>query len=381
VSVLCPFCVRFVSIFSYTATFISRCVGPADSGQVEGVRVLLAAGAEKEARNAKGSTPLILSAQHGRDEVVAVLLAAGAQPNSVDLGGFSPLIACCERGHTKVATLLLGAGADKDQATFQGTTSLHQSAKNGHVDTIRALLAASADVNKARASDGATALFLGCQSGQVLAVKELLANGADVNKARLDLSTPLFVACDYGHEYVVLDLLMRRDVLVNTVKTSACPYKYWHRVHRERLFSHSNELFDEPTIGPHTSPLFVSCLNGNEHVVQALLGLHPGIKVNETTFDEYKMTPLYIAACYGHSAIVEMLLARMDLLVNLPRADDGTTALFVAAKYGHTKVVTSLLAHPAIQVEVPRKDGITPLEIAKANGQTSVVALLENCVN
>ena len=55
------------------------------------VGALLAAGAEVNAVDKDGDTPLHLASRYGREVVVGALLAAGAEVNAVDNNGKTPL--------------------------------------------------------------------------------------------------------------------------------------------------------------------------------------------------------------------------------------------------------------------------------------------------
>jgi ankyrin repeat protein len=59
--------------------------------EVEGVRALIAAGAEVDGTNPDGLTPLMLAAAQGEGEIVAVLLDAGADPRREQPGGQNAL--------------------------------------------------------------------------------------------------------------------------------------------------------------------------------------------------------------------------------------------------------------------------------------------------
>ena len=53
------------------------------------------------------------------------------------------------------------------------------------------------------------------------------------------------------------------------------------------------------------------------------------------------------------------------------------TALHIACFYGDIKVVQALLQHPNIISNLTDIDGKTPLDIARAKGNSSIVELLE----
>jgi ankyrin repeat protein len=75
---------------------------------------LLAAGADKEARTNKESTPLHIAAQNGHEQVLERLLAAGADKEARTNTDYTPLHLAAEKGHEQVVERLLAAGADKE---------------------------------------------------------------------------------------------------------------------------------------------------------------------------------------------------------------------------------------------------------------------------
>lgn len=70
------------------------------------------------------------------------------------------------------------------------------------------------DINQTTDS-GTTALFLACEQDQPALVRRLLLHGADPNLCPNDGASPLYIACQYGHEEVVKLLLEDKRVNVN----------------------------------------------------------------------------------------------------------------------------------------------------------------------
>ncbi len=83
----------------------------ASTNQTRVVELLLACGADPNARDGIGRTPLhYASIHHGGGETVRALLAAGARGNAFDRDGFSPLDGAAGAGNDEVGILLIAAG-------------------------------------------------------------------------------------------------------------------------------------------------------------------------------------------------------------------------------------------------------------------------------
>ncbi|XP_046983059.1 ankyrin repeat domain-containing protein 65-like [Schistocerca americana] len=139
----------------------SRLIQVAEQGAVGELRVLLAEGADVEARGRVwGWTALHCAAHRGDVEVAWLLVEAGAGVDARDSWWQrTPLHVAAMRGGTAVARLLLRATADPNARDGRGWTPLHWAAANGHAEVAAVLLEARADKG-ATASDGRTALDL-----------------------------------------------------------------------------------------------------------------------------------------------------------------------------------------------------------------------------
>jgi ankyrin repeat protein len=142
---------------------------------------LLKAGADANAANRYGVTPLSLACTNGDGAMVSQLLKAGANPNATLPGGETPLMTAARTGRLGAVQVLLAASADvhaKDPR--RGQTALMWAAAEGNVDVIGALLKAGAELN-ARLDSGYTAFLFAVREGKLDAVRALLAAGADLN--------------------------------------------------------------------------------------------------------------------------------------------------------------------------------------------------------
>ena len=110
------------------------------NGHLAVLRLLLEAGANKDAAGFRGVTALHLAAENGQLDVVQLLLEAGADTNATRESAWRPLHMAAANGHWAIVRLLHEAGADKDAAMRNGTTALSNAAHNGQLDVVRLLL-------------------------------------------------------------------------------------------------------------------------------------------------------------------------------------------------------------------------------------------------
>jgi ankyrin repeat protein len=182
-------------------------------GSTEAVRILLAAGADPNARNDFEVTPLIWSATD--PEKVRLLVNQGADVNAKSKMGRTAIwLAAANDGSSGVVKFLLEHGAKPDGSEILAATAANDGA------TIRMLLDKGADVN-ARDPQGMTPLLNAAMNGNTRLAEMLLARGADVNaasspeyggtvkagKIALGSMTPLFIASTYG-PYDLVRLLL-----------------------------------------------------------------------------------------------------------------------------------------------------------------------------
>ena len=85
-----------------------------DGGPIDAVVLLLRHGARVDGLgDSSGVTPLLVAAMYGLVDAARLLLAAGADPNARDDEGDSPLRLAVEKRNHPLAALLLRCGADR----------------------------------------------------------------------------------------------------------------------------------------------------------------------------------------------------------------------------------------------------------------------------
>jgi hemoglobin len=139
----------------------------------------------------RGQTLLHDAALVGEAELAAVLVRSGADPDAREAGGHTPLY----RASTgDVARVLLTAGATVDVASGPTRgTALHQASRRGCVSVAQALLDHAATID-ARDAKGETPLRRAVNCRQIEIVRLLVRHGADPRAPDRRGVTPLDVA-------------------------------------------------------------------------------------------------------------------------------------------------------------------------------------------
>lgn len=136
----------------------------AGSGLAENVDVLAAAGAKVNAKSGdpRGGVPLHWSVKHL--EATRRLLELGANPNAKDAFGATPLHNAAAMDSAEVVRLLIAQGAQIDLLDASGNTALHEAAAKGHVASVQALVEGGAALELSNA-EGKTAADMAAAAG------------------------------------------------------------------------------------------------------------------------------------------------------------------------------------------------------------------------
>ncbi len=152
----------------------------AAAGDIDAVKQHIAAGADVNENVL--STPLHAAALNGHKEIAELLIAKGADVDAKDALGNTPLYNTISfnaalDGYKEIAELLIQNSADVNAQDKNGNTPLHEAATSGLKEVVELLIANGADVN-AKKKFGRTPLHGAATKG----IAELLiAKGADVD--------------------------------------------------------------------------------------------------------------------------------------------------------------------------------------------------------
>lgn len=144
---------------------------------IQNITLLLERGADTEARDAYGCTPLVLAVQRNRPEMVKVLLDMGADINARHKAGRTPLLIAIVSSGNDIFELLLERGADIDATDNQGRAPLLCAVESGLSPSVDLLLRNGAGLGKSinrQDTCGMTALMAAVRWGYIDAAKLLL---------------------------------------------------------------------------------------------------------------------------------------------------------------------------------------------------------------
>jgi ankyrin repeat protein len=128
-----------------------------------------------------GTTALHWAVHQNDLELVQRLIRAGANVQAKNDYGATPMAEAAVGANPAVIEALLEAGADAESPNADGQTALMIVARTSQVDAAKLLLKHGANVNASEKWRGQTALMWAAAQKQPAMVKELIAAGADVN--------------------------------------------------------------------------------------------------------------------------------------------------------------------------------------------------------
>ena len=119
-----------ISLFSYSANAAVPSLLPYDSSwTVSQLRGFINAGADVNARDEGGRTPLMVAAFNANPEVIKTLITAGADVNATGKYGWTPLMVAGRYSENpEVFRTLIAAGADVNARNDFGSTPLMEAA-------------------------------------------------------------------------------------------------------------------------------------------------------------------------------------------------------------------------------------------------------------
>jgi ankyrin repeat protein len=302
---------------------------------------IVQAGADLEAKNAAGETPLFVAVKYadGRgpsgESTIKTLVSAGASLNSRDNLGNSALHAAVRWNNRDAAGALINAGIDVNARALNGKTPLHDAVRLGIADIETLLVNRGADV-EIRDSGGNTPFMEAIIGGHTLSAERLVNLGADPNTRNSQGDTPLHLAVAEG-----------QNDTVNLLLTWGAP-----------IHARNSQGRSPYEIALDFSPTMVSTLLTKDRIQAA---------------DDYGSSPLHIAVRRGAPLSTIRIIISQGARLS-PVDAEGRCPLRLAVdreSWELAKVLADAGADPFITAG----DGKTPAELTIAKGAAPVRAV------
>ena len=164
----------------------------------EAITALLLHGAEVDAADKNGETPLVIAVKKGKLALVDALVAGGADVNRRNVvDDMAPLDVAAFIGNLEVLKALLGYGSRAKSVNSVGATALHHVVAFEAADLVHALADAGADAS-AENTNGMMPIHNASIRGSPTAIMSLTQRGADTEARTKSGLTPLQLAAECG---------------------------------------------------------------------------------------------------------------------------------------------------------------------------------------
>ena len=322
--------------------------------------LLIEHGADINAADQGGHTPLMLAVRAGRAQTADMLLAQGADIYARDGEDLTPLMLAAQARRVECVQLLLEHGADVDARTAQGGTTLMAAADGGCIEIARLLMARGQDVNTQSASgqtallralfyqqDGMAAFLRG--AGARVGFLEAVALEDEELAAGLPVPTVEERGAKWGHASLLSAVKNGRANMVRLLLARGVDANAQNKLGKPVLMS--------------------AVLRDDEAIVRLLLDA--GANPNDASSGHF--SPLGISVNNGSAGVVDLLLERgASVQANRP---DGSSTLSGAVMFGNIASVRRLLEAGA-DANGKVHDAMSLLDFATIRSDKDMVALL-----
>ena len=342
-------------------------------GYVDCCRVLLDAGAEIDARDSAGRTPLMYASDNG---VMELLLSRGANVRATDSQKQTALHFCAySNWGIRAAQLLVAAGADKDAANSGFGTPFMTAVRRHNIKIGVELVKLGA---KGMNRKGKTPLHWISRRGCNLVpgvdgdIEALVAAGADLEAVDYKQRTPLFTAASHDNTIACRKLLElganpnAKSMFGTTPKcttsdpTTANLISVW-------LLDAGAPISDEIWLDSAEEAFLIAAESGCERAVCTLIEAGVYLEIKR---DREFHTALLLAAKKGHTRTVRALV-KAGAWVHA-HDKEGQGAYLLAAANGHSAVAAELIKL-GVDANACDNKGNTALHLAAENGQSEMI--------
>ena len=149
-----------------------------------------------------GVLVLQAAAQKNNKFLTGLFVSLGADVNAKNAEGLTPLHVAAFLDSDRAIEELIAKGGDVNAADNEGRTPLHLAAYSGNAQAVKTLVQNGANLEATEKTNGMTALHLAVVKGSMEAVSILVGKGADVNANAKNDVTPLLIADSEGKQAI-----------------------------------------------------------------------------------------------------------------------------------------------------------------------------------
>ena len=358
----------------------------ARNGNIQTIQLLVDCGADVNALNEDGQTPLHTahSGWSNRPELCSILLEHNAKIDAVDKDGNQPLHLACTKHDTKTGLLLLSNHASANAFNKDGQTPLHTAA-GGWKDCpelCSILLKHDAKID-AVDKDGNQPLHLACRNCHTITGCLLLSNHASANALNRDGQTPLHTAAGGWKDCPELcSILLEHNAKIDAVdKDGNQPlHLACRKCHTKTgCLLLSNHAHTNALNGDGQTPLHTAAGGKKDCPELCSILLEHDAKIDAVDKDGNQ--PLHLACSRLHSETCSLLVSHGANRISLNKqqkqpvelanesvmmkfeVDNSNHALHIASTNDDTQTV-QLLVDCGADVNALNEDGQTPLHTA-----------------
>lgn len=306
----------------------------AEWGMENAAETLISKGANKEAKNANGETPLFSACKNENPETIALLAKKGCKINARDNLGSTPLHVAVRWGNTGDAEQLINLGANIDAQNVSGKTPLAEAVLGGKPEIAKMLLSKGANPNTSD-TNGRTILMDAVKAKNTRTIEMLLEHNANPHTQDLNGRNSYHEAALTADENVIALIRNAGGNPLSRDKNGNTPFSL--------------------------------CLDQPDSVIKAILGKDTSIS------DSDGNTPLHIAV-QNHKSVA---LLKTLISAGYPldtRNSSGYTPVAIAIEKNYDQIALALLesgSNPFIQID---STGNNAALIALKNNSTPVLA-------
>jgi ankyrin repeat protein len=187
----------------------------ASKGNSAEIERLISKGADVNAENNEGVTPLIFAVSASQEKAVKLLIRYGANVNKITSKYETSLLIAVKEQNVEIAEALIRAGADIDFNDRHDATPLHYASIYGYLQLVDMLLYYNASTDK-KTTEGTTPLLASIWAGNNDVADLLIQNGASIEAADNEGYTPFLMAAYYG-DTLLMNVLYKKGADIYAV--------------------------------------------------------------------------------------------------------------------------------------------------------------------